>query len=437
MDLVYPREHSLFRIALTLAVIVWIVLIVGTVGIAMLYVGIFFLFAIFAQAGFISYLQGSGVRVTGEQYPDLHTALVAACNRVGLTEVPEMYLLRTDFFNALATRFLRRHYVVLFTDVVDALSDRPEAINFYIGHELGHIHRNHIRWGWVLMPVTWLPVLGSAYRRAEEYTCDRYGNACCATEEDATAAVAAIVAGDTRWKSINVTAYLKQVEGPGGFWMSLNEFISDYPWLSKRMAWIVAIRRGETPEFPQRSFLAGFLSMFVPSIPGGFVTLISLIFIFGILAAVALPAYQDYIENSERARMAEGIPDDGSQSSQGEGDVPGMDDYTASLTAENLVKVHDELVTLQSGMTAYYDANGTWPSDFTALGWSTETLFSEHGGMPTSIFQEGTVAMYFGNTAAGEEVYFFAQPVVDANNAVAWRCAGQNIAPELLPATCQ
>lgn len=135
--------------------------------------------------------------------------------------------------------------------------------------------------------------------------------------------------------------------------------------------------------------------------------------------------------------MAEGIPDDGSQSSQGEGDVPGMDDYTASLTAENLVKVHDELVTLQSGMTAYYDANGTWPSDFTALGWSTETLFSEHGGMPTSIFQEGTVAMYFGNTAAGEEVYFFAQPVVDANNAVAWRCAGQNIAPELLPATCQ
>ena len=130
MDLIYPHERSLFRIAVVLATVIWLLLVVGTVGVALIYIGAFFLFAVFAQSGFISHLRGSGVRITPEQYPDLHARLVHCCQVTGVTTVPDMYLLRTDFFNAVATRFLRRHYVVLFTDVLDALEDRPGAINF-------------------------------------------------------------------------------------------------------------------------------------------------------------------------------------------------------------------------------------------------------------------------------------------------------------------
>jgi len=422
MELVYPRERTLFKVALTLSIVVWVLIVAATFGVALLYVGLFFLFALFVQAGFISRLKGSGVLVTPEQYPDLHAKLIAACKTVGLAEVPEMYLLRTDFFNALATRFLRRHYIVLFTDVVDALAERPDAISFYIGHELGHIQRNHIRWGWILLPVLWLPVLGSAYRRAEEYTCDRYGNACCPGEEDATAAMAAIVAGNTRWKSINVPAYLEQVQGTGGFWMSLNELISDYPWLSKRMAWVVAMRRGTTPTFPRRHSFAWFLSLFVPSVPGGFGTMVIAIAFFGILAAVALPAYQDYVRNAELARQAS----DGAESAE----------FSQQLTPENLQLVLQEFEQIKGQVAEYHANQGAWPTDFTQLGWQSSTLRSDWGGMPVRIYDDGAVAVWYGDNAQGP-MYFGVYPVVDDGGAVQWACFGQNIAEDYLPAECR
>ena len=166
----------------------------------------------------------------------MYEKLVRGCEKVGLNEIPEAYLLRTDFFNALATRSLGGYFVVLFTDVVDALESQPGAIDFYIGHELGHIHRKHLTRRTFIMPASVLSVIGTALRRAEEYTCDRYGVACCQSEDDITAAMAAIGAGDSRWKSINIDSYLKQIAYTNGFWMSFNELISDYPWLTKRMS---------------------------------------------------------------------------------------------------------------------------------------------------------------------------------------------------------
>ena len=153
--------------------------VIGTIGIALIYVLFAFIFYSFVQSAFISALKGNGVKVTPSQYPDLHKSLVECCRRIGMEQPPELYLLRTDFFNALATKFLGRNFIVLFTDVVDALADEPGAIDFYIGHELGHIHRKHLKWAPVFFPALLLPVLGAAYRRSQEYTCDRYGAARC------------------------------------------------------------------------------------------------------------------------------------------------------------------------------------------------------------------------------------------------------------------
>lgn len=158
MDLVYPNERRLFMVALVIAIIFWALLIIGTVGIALVYIALFLLFMLFAQSGLISYIRGNGVRITKDQYPDLHERLIECCKTLDVKTVPEFYLLRTDFFNAIATRFLRKHFVVLFSDVVDALEKRPGAINFYIGHELGHIHRNHLFWDRILAPALLLPV---------------------------------------------------------------------------------------------------------------------------------------------------------------------------------------------------------------------------------------------------------------------------------------
>lgn len=61
--------------------------------------------------------------------------------------------------NALATRFLRRHYVILFSDIINTLETNSGGLSFYIGHELGHIKRRHIARAFFLSP---------AYARARE-----------------------------------------------------------------------------------------------------------------------------------------------------------------------------------------------------------------------------------------------------------------------------
>lgn len=430
MELVYPNEKKLFRIALILAVIFWILIIVGTLGIALIYIGFIALFMILAQSGFITHVQGNGVRITEEQYPDLYQRLKTCCDKIGMDEIPETYLLRTDFFNALATRFLRRHYIVLFTDVVDALQERPDAVNFYIGHELGHIHRKHIRWGWVLSPVLWLPVLGTALRRAEEYTCDRYGNACCETDEDAVAALSAIVAGDTRWQSINVPAYLKQVEATGGFFMSFNELTAEYPWLCKRMAWVMALRKGSEPTLPRRSFWAGLLSAFVPSIPGGAVSALFVVAMLGILAAVALPAYQEYMETVALAQQ--GLLDESVVTEP----VSQKLDYWVHATPDNLTAVMQELAPIRDKVESGYQETQSFAGDLTEIGWTASVLTSEYGGMPVAVYEGGVIGVTMGE-ADGETAYFVNEPSLSDTGEVRWYCYGQNIANEQLPAQCQ
>lgn len=138
-------------------------------------------------------------------------------------------------YNALATKFLRTHYVVLYSSVVDALADQPEAIKFYMGHELGHIKRGHLFWMPFFAPVSFLPLIGAAHSRARERTCDNYGLYCCASSDDAIRGMAALLVGGQRWKGLNFDALVQQAQGMKGFWMSYHELIADYPWTVRRV----------------------------------------------------------------------------------------------------------------------------------------------------------------------------------------------------------
>ena len=104
-----------------------------------------FVFYLFVQSGFIAYLKGNAVHITENQYPEIYQMHLQCCEKLGIKTTPEIYLLNGDgILNALATRFLGRNFVVLFSDIVDALQRQPAAMKFYIGHELGHIKQKHL-----------------------------------------------------------------------------------------------------------------------------------------------------------------------------------------------------------------------------------------------------------------------------------------------------
>lgn len=303
--LVYPREKPLFMLALAISSLFWLALVLGTVGIALLYAPFVFLGYLFAHSAFISHVKGTGVRLSPDQLPELYERLCRGCERLSMSEIPEAYLLNGNgVMNALATRFLRRNYVVLFSDIVDALDTRPDGVDFYIGHELGHIRRGHLRWGWVVAPATVLPILGAAYSRAREYSCDLHGLACCLDPKDAAYGLAVLAAGERSWDQIDLGRYGSQSDESGRFFMSFHELTGDYPWLTKRIKHVLHAANGTPPSFPRRHPLAFLFALTVPRVGGGgggLAALVSTVAIVGVLAAIAVP---NFLKFQQRAALA-------------------------------------------------------------------------------------------------------------------------------------
>ena len=292
-ELVYPRERTLSAITLVLGLLVWVLIVVGTLGIALVYLLFGFSFYLFAQSALIAWLRGNGVLLSAQQLPDLRERFDACCAKLGIDEKPEVYLLQGNgLLNAFATRFIGRDYVVVLSDIVDAMQAHPDGVNFYFGHELGHIRMKHLTGKSLRAPVLWLPLLGAAYSRAKESTCDRHGRACCESPETAARALVALAAGAQRWRMVDLPAFEAQASLSRGFWMSLHELTGGYPWLTKRVARVLH----PDAAMPPRNGFAYFFALFSPYAGrgGGAAGLIVVVALIAVLAAVGVPAYQDY-----------------------------------------------------------------------------------------------------------------------------------------------
>ena len=293
-DLVDPRERSLSTLTLVLGILAWIVLVLGTLGIVLIYGLFVFIGYCFAQSLFVSWLRGNAVRLTPEQLPALHAQYERCVARLGVqARRPEAYVLQGGgALNAFAARFLGRNYVVLLSDVVDAMDRHPDGVAFYMGHELGHVRMGHLLGKLWRLPVLWLPLLGGAYARAVERTCDRHGAACSTSPEHAARALLALAAGPKKWTDVNIPAFVSETAWTRGFWMSFHELTGGYPWLTKRVALVM----DRDAALPGRHWFAWVLAALTPYAGrvGGGIGLLITVFLVGVLAAVAIPAYGDY-----------------------------------------------------------------------------------------------------------------------------------------------
>lgn len=394
-SLVYPRERTLGTLTLVLGLIAWVAIIAGTFGVALIYLLMAFLFYVFAQSAVIAWIRGTAVQLSPGQFPDLYQRLEACCRKLGIDTLPEAYLMHGNgAFNAFATRFFGRNFVVLYSEVVDAMENDPEGINFYLGHELGHIRMKHLTGRLWRMPVLWLPLLGAAYARAREYTCDLHGRACCASTESAARALAAISAGARRWETVDLSSYAGQAQTHKGFWLSFHELIGGYPWLTKRVAHCLDPQK----PMPGRHPLAYVLAFFVPyggRMAGGAAGIMITVAIIGILAAVALPAYQDY---QQRAVVSQ---------------------------------IWLQATPVRAALARHYASKRAVPSSFVDAGVS-DTL---PGGNEMRLNRQNMVVEI--QTRAGVLVM---EPRVapSAPDGVAWSClAGEGMRPAALPAACR
>lgn len=241
-QLINGRERFLYTAMVLVSLMVYAALVlVGLtkpeVGATIaMYALLFCLLAMFAHGLALGRVRGNAVRVSEKQFPQLHKLAVAHARRLGLKQVPAVYVMQSGgLLNAFATRFAGRDFVIVCSDVLElALAQGEAAVGFIMGHELGHVWRGHLKYRWLTLPGRVMPYLGAAYSRACEYTCDRVGAFC--QPEGAITGLLALAAGKQLHAHVDVREYAAQAVNDQGFWIRRAELMSTHPLLPKRVA---------------------------------------------------------------------------------------------------------------------------------------------------------------------------------------------------------
>jgi Zn-dependent protease with chaperone function len=165
----------------------------------------------------------SAVRVSQEQFPDLHELVLDGSAILDLPTVPELFVTQDPQPNAM-TLGADKPFIVLTTGLVDLL-DGEEA-RYVVGHELGHVLSGHAVYRTMLFHLTrlaarlaWFAIgyiglrviiagLEEWYRKSE-LSCDRAG---VLAGQDPAAARRALmkIAGGSRLSELSADAFLEQ-----------------------------------------------------------------------------------------------------------------------------------------------------------------------------------------------------------------------------------
>lgn len=402
---IYPRDKALTLVTMILGVLIWGAglyalskfgggrSVAGFAAAVVFMVLIGFLAYLFARSAVIAHLKGNGIEVSETQCADLHAQLMQCCQALGISKPPGTYILNGNgVLNAFATWFLGRKYVVLLSNVVDAMEENSNGVRFYLGHELAHVlrHDNPVLWA-LRWPALRFPLIGAAFSRARESTCDLHGLACSDSREGAARSLAALSAGSRRWRGVSFEALQQQLRASAGFWMSFHELTASYPWHSKRVLRVLH----EKPEIPRRNPFAYLLAIFVPYAGrlGSGLGVLIYVYVIGLLAAIAVPAYQDY-----------------------------------TVRAQLTLAVNDSQPAREA-LAGYYLSSRQVPESLGAVGINESTAH----GVTMSLDREGMVLTA---TSQGRSLVF--TPKTDGKGGISWICSGgPGIKPTQLPPPCR
>jgi Zn-dependent protease with chaperone function/competence protein ComGC len=300
--LTLPKENSRFILVLLVSIAVWL-------GLAITMIGIFYalLFGFFLWLGnglLTAYLRAEAVRVGPDQLPELDASLREVCRRLGVRDVPALYVLQSGgLLNAFATRFAGRDFVVVYSDFLEALGPSSPEMRFILGHELGHIQSRHILKQIFLAPGLFCPLLGPAYRRAWETSCDRFGAYASQDVEASVGAMLVLSGGREHGRRLNAAAFAGQHASERGFFVSLHELTSTYPTLSRRVTDLMALKDGSAVRAPDRNPLAYLVALFMPGgnvgNGGPIAGFLMVVVVIGLMAAMAIPAFEKVRQSSQ------------------------------------------------------------------------------------------------------------------------------------------
>lgn len=234
-DLVYRKEKIYFAILLIVSVLIYATMVISIVGIVIL--AVLFLFYSFIHNLSMVNIRKNGIKISEQQFPHFYAKAEAVAAQMNLAKMPDIYVMQSGgILNAFAAKFGMKSMVVLYSDVFALIDEQGEGEVLYIlAHEFAHIKRRHVGYGWLLMPGLAIPFLGSAYSRACEFTCDRYGAYYSQSYESAKNALAVLAIGPQLYKQVDQEVFTQQIATESGVFSWIDEIMSTHPNLPRRV----------------------------------------------------------------------------------------------------------------------------------------------------------------------------------------------------------
>jgi len=295
-----PKERTYFALVLIVSLLAWLFVVISLVGIP--YAALFVLMAWVGNGLLTAHLRSEAVLVNERQLTELHATFAGVWAKLGAPgPLPRLYVVQSGgALNAFATRFSGRNFVVVYSDLLEAFGPASSEMQFILGHEIGHIKSNHLIKQVILAPGLFMPLIGPAYLRACEASCDLHGAYAANDLDGAIRAMLTLGGGRTQGGKLNAHAFASQHGDERGFFVSWHELTSGYPTLSARTARLVNLARpGSAPESPSRNPFAYLVALFTPGgrLAAGGNSLVFIV-IIGLLAAMAIPAFQKVRQQS-------------------------------------------------------------------------------------------------------------------------------------------
>src|SRR5262249_52195612 len=172
-------------------------------------------------------IRGGSVRLSQNQFPEIHEVLVRYCGRLGMTRTPRLYLTDDEIKrDAQAFSSWDGDYIALATKYVDR--DSHDVVAFLLARELGALRLGHTRW-WneaLLAYVVRIPILRRPLRRVRAFSRDRYA---AFLAPDGLRGLLIVASGRRLLPNVNIPAWLEQVHEYKGFWAWLSDDLRETP----------------------------------------------------------------------------------------------------------------------------------------------------------------------------------------------------------------
>ncbi|HXO17258.1 MAG TPA: M48 family metallopeptidase [Candidatus Dormibacteraeota bacterium] len=183
-----------------------------------------------------SSIRGNSVRLSDKQFPEVYAILRDHCRRLGMVEVPELFLTASTIapFSQTFSSW-REKYIVIHQSIFDIDDSKTmDVVSFVLAHELGAIRLNQTAvWNEMLLTyVSAIKWLRNPLERVRTYSRDRYGAALSPT---GFRGLLIHAVGRRLMDHVDIVDYLAQERRYGGFWSSVNVFFEGKPQVFTRL----------------------------------------------------------------------------------------------------------------------------------------------------------------------------------------------------------